>query len=77
MRTSPMKTLQTVLSTLEQVDGREAGPAALAMLAGATVDGYAVRRDRKKRRAIIEVRLTVQVPLEPETAVRRPGERRG
>lgn len=73
----PMKTLNERLRTLDTLSDREVGPSAFAALAGATVNGYTVRKNRRKGVAYIDVKVTVQVPLEPETAVRRPGERRG
>lgn len=66
-----MKPLNEILRTLDTLSDREVDPAAFAALAGATMGGYTVRKNRRKGVAYIDVKVTVQVPLGPEKAIDR------
>lgn len=68
--------LAEVISGLIDADDTEVTPFMARILYGMRLSGVTIKKDRRRRRAYVEVRLTRIVPLDEMAVDKPPAERR-
>ena len=74
--TDKHNSLAEVISGLIDADDTEVTPAVARILYGMRLSGVTIKKDRRRRRAYVEVRLTRIVPLDEMAVDKPPAERR-